>query len=74
MSNIYECVAHVWHETMPRPVQSTLFKCNIVPFCLFYLGRVKQKSAFEHVQNVQIQINLCLHKVQVSSRAQLFKA
>ena len=36
-----------------------------------YLGCVKQKSVFEHVQNAQIQI--ILDKSKVSSRAHLFK-
>ena len=35
------------------------------------MGRVKRKSAFEHAQNVQIHIILCMGKI--SSRAQLFK-
>ena len=36
------------------------------------MDRVKQTSAFEHMQNEQIQIILCMLKV--SSWAQLFKA
>ena len=36
------------------------------------MGLVKQKSAFEHVQNAKIQIILSMCKV--SSRAHLFKA
>ena len=27
------------------------------------MGSIKQESAFDHVQNAQIQIILCMHKV-----------
>ena len=30
---------------------------------ILYMGRVKQKSAFKHMQNAQIQIILHMHKV-----------
>ena len=63
------------HVTLKKMLSPGLFamylslvigSCNSTQLCLetkSHMGHVKRKSAFEHVQNVPIQLNLSMHKV-----------